>query len=250
MKRNVFILLMSLGCTLLSAQEDYTKSLEGIEWVKIESKADITVKTHDKNQLLIKVDEMVKTPDRAKGLKLVGEGGSANTDVGFYVVADGNNLIVKNLRKSEGAVLYLPATQKLSVTTIWQGDIEISGFTGEIEASAEINGSISIKDVTGPITADALNGEIEIVFSKVSQGSPISIYTTNGELDITIPSNTPADLTLSTINGEIYTNFDISLPDKNGLKAIATKKVRGAINNGGVPIQLKSTNGTIYLRKK
>lgn len=250
MKRKVLILLMTIGCTCLSAQEEYTRALEGIEWVKIESKADITVKTHEKNQLLINVDEMSKTPDKAKGLKLVGEAGSANTDVGFYVVADGNNLIVKNLRKSEGAVLYLPASQKLSVKTTWQGDIKISGFTSEIEASAEINGSVSIKDVTGPITADALNGEVQVVFSKVSQASPISIYTTNGELDITIPANTPADLTLSTINGEIYTNFDINLPDKNGLKAIATKKVRGVINNGGVPIQLKSTNGTIYLRKK
>ncbi|MBT8319483.1 MAG: DUF4097 domain-containing protein, partial [Gramella sp.] len=168
----------------------------------------------------------------------------------FYVDSEGNNLIVKNLRKSEGAVLYLPATQKLSVKTTWHGDIEISGFTSEIEASAEINGSLSIKDVSGPITADALNGQIEVVFNKVNQDSPISIYTTNGELDISIPANTPADLTLSTINGEIYTNFEISLPDKDGMKAIATKKVRGAINNGGVPIQLKSTNGTIYLRKK
>ncbi len=115
---------------------------------------------------------------------------------------------------------------------------------------AEINGSVRISDVTGPITAEALNGELEVSFDKVSQSSPISLYTTNGELDISIPANTPANLTLSTINGEIYTNFDLTLPDKNGLKPIATKKVRGSINNGGVDIQLKSTNGTIYLRKK
>ena len=251
MKRTTLILiaLISFGCSILNAQEKYTKSLEGIEWVKIESKADITIKTHSKNQLLINADKMSKTPERAKGLKLVGEAGAANTDVGFYVVTDGNNLIVKNLRKSEGAVLYLPATQKISVRTTWHGDIEITGFSNEIEATAEINGSVSITDVTGPITADALNGEVAIVFNKVSQASPISIYTTNGVLDISIPANTPADLTLSTINGEIYTNFDITVPDKNGLKAIATKKVRGKINQGGVPIQLKSTNGTIYLRK-
>lgn len=249
MKQAVFILLISISCAL-NAQEDYSKSLDGIEWVKIESKADLTINTHSKNELLINVGRMAKSPERAKGLKLVGSDGSDNTDVGFRVVTDGNNLIVKNLRKSEGAVIYLPANQKISVKTTWQGDIDISGFTSEIEATAEINGSIKIKDVSGPITADVLNGELEVVFDKVNQSSPISLYTTNGELDVTLPANTPANLVLSTINGNVYTNFDISIPDKDGMKAIATKKVRGAINNGGVDIQLKSTNGTIYLRKK
>jgi hypothetical protein len=242
--------LACLICATVNAQQDYTKSLEGITWVKIESKSDITVKTHSKNELLINADHVERRPDRAKGLKLVGESGSDNTDIGFYVVADGNNLIVKNLRKSEGAEIFLPATQKISVKTTWQGDIEITGFTGEIEASAEINGDIVITDVTGPVTADALNGKIEVYFTKVSQDSPISIYTTNGEQDITLPENTPADLTLGTVNGEIYTNFDLTLPVKEGLKTVVAKKVQGSINNGGVDIQLKSTNGTIYLRKK
>lgn len=250
MKRAVLFILLLIAATSLMAQEDYTKSLGGIEWVKIESKADITVRTHSTDQLLIKVGSKSRIPERAKGLKLVGEGGSDNTDVGFYVVEDGNNLIVKNLRKSEGAEIYLPKNQKISVKSTWQGDIDITGFTSEIEASAQLNGGISITDVTGPITADALNGGIEILFNNVSQDSPISIYTTNGEMDISLPENTPADFVLSTINGEIYTNFELSLPDKDGLKAIATKKVRGSINNGGVDIQLKSTNGNIYLRKK
>ncbi|MEX0290083.1 MAG: DUF4097 family beta strand repeat-containing protein [Flavobacteriaceae bacterium] len=250
MKLKAFTFIVFLCCAIISAQQDYTKSLDGIDWVKIESKADLTIKTHDKNQLQINVGEASRIPERAKGLKLVGADGNDNTDVGFYVVVDGNNLIVKNLRKSEGAEIFLPASQKIAVKTTWQGDIDIQGFTGEIEASAEINGSISIKDVSGPITADVLNGELEVVFSKVNQSSPISLYTTNGELDVSLPASTPANLTLSTINGEVYTNFDISLPDKDGMKAIAAKKVRGSINNGGVDIQLKSTNGTIYLRKK
>lgn len=249
MKLLKITVLSCLACFTANAQQDYTKSLEGIDWVKIESKSDITIRTHDKNQLLINVGNMEKTPERAKGLKLVGESGSDNTDIGFYVDTNGNNLIVKNLRKSEGAEIYLPKDQKIYVKTTWNGDIEIKGFSSEIEASAEINGSISITDVTGPITAEVLNGALEVTFSKVNQNSPISLYTTNGEMDITLPSDTPADLTLSTINGEIYTNFELSQPDIEGLKAIATKKVRGSINNGGVAIQLKSTNGTIYLRK-
>lgn len=250
MKRLVLILFTCLTYTSTIGQEDYTKSLDGIEWVKIESKSDVIVKTHSSNLLLIKSGKTYVIPEKAKGLKLVGEGGSDNTDVGFYVIKEGNDLIVRNLRKSGKAEISLPATQNISVNSNWNGDIEISGFKGEIEANANLNGGIAIKDVSGPITAYALNEDIEVSFTKINQSSPITISTTNGELDITLPGSTPADISLSSLNGEIYTNFDLSAPSKDGLKAISTQKVNGTINNGGVKIQLNSINGNIYLRKQ
>ncbi len=249
MKKLVFIVCACVAISSTHAQ-DFTKSLNGIQWVKIASKADIVIKTHSKNELLIKIGSMVKKPNRAKGLKLVGEAGSDNTDVGFHVVEDGSTLLVRNLRKSEGAEIYLPENQNISVVSNGNGDIKIYGFKGEVEASAQLNGGIFIKDVAGPVTADALNGSLDIIFTKVNQETPISLYTTNGALDVTIPSSTPANLSLSSINGEIYTNFDLKVPEKGGLKAVYAKKVRGAINSGGVNIQLKSTNGNIYLRKE
>jgi len=242
-------LLALLFCVAIHAQKDYKKSLEGIEWVKIESKADISVKTHNSKELLIKGISRLQVPKRAQGLKLVGEAGTDNTDAGFNVIKEGNTLIVRNLKKSERATVYLPASQNISVVTTWQGDIQIDGFTGEIEASARLNGSVRIQDVSGPLTANSLNGTIDVKFIKVNQSSPITIYSTNGALDISLPEKTPATISLSTINGEVYTNFDLKMPDKNGLRPVATKKVRGSINNGGVKIQLKTTNGNMYLRK-
>jgi len=242
--------LALLFCATANAQKDYTKSLDGIEWVKIESKANVTLKTHSGNQLLIKAGKSYGTSSRAKGLRLVGEGGTDNTEVGFYVIKEGNNLIVKNLRKSRSAEIYLPANQNISVKSTWNGNIKIYDFKGEIEANAQLNGSVRIEEISGPLTANALNGTIDVTFSKVYQGSPVTVYTTNGAVDITLPKDTPANLSLGSTNGEIYTNFDLSVPDKKGLRPISSKKVGGSINKGGVKIQLRSTNGNIYLRKK
>jgi len=241
------IALIGIG---MYAQKDYTKSLTGIEWVKIESKGDIEVKTHSSDQLLIKGGQSYKIPERAKGLRLVGESGSDNTDVGFYVIQEGNTLLVRNLRKSGNGEIFLPAKQNISVRTNWQGSIKITGFLGEIEATAELNGNVKIEKVSGPLTANSLNGDVEVEFTKVSQASPISIYSTNGALDIALPGDTPADLNLSSVNGSIYTDFDISMPEKDGLRAVSSKKVKGSINNGGVDLKLTTTNGNIYLRKK
>ncbi|WP_373519128.1 DUF4097 domain-containing protein [Pricia sp.] len=248
--KKLIILFIGL-CTLgIQAQSDYSEPLNGVDWVKIESNSEIILKTHDKDELLIKALDLKPVPDKARGLKLVGVGGEDNTEVGFNVVQTGNNLIVQHVRKSGGAEIYLPKSQNVSVTNSWDGDIHIEGFTGEVEANANLNGGLTLEKVSGPITAYSLNQDVRVVFDNVNQDSSIIISTTNGEIDVTLPEKTAADLELNSWNGDIYSNFDLSRPEKKGLKSIAGRKVEGSINGGGVDITLKSTNGNIYLRKK
>lgn len=250
MKKVVVIIITLFLAITLSAQEDYTKSLKGVAWVKIESKADIALKTHDKNELLIEVSSRHSVPEKAKGLKLMGAGGNDNTDVGFYVVQDGNTLIVKNLRKSDGAEIFLPKSQNVSVTSTWNGDIKIDGFSGEVEANANLNGGLNVMNISGALTAYSLNADVEIEFDSIDQNAPVIISTTNGSIDVTVPGSTGADISMSTWNGDIYSNFDLKRPEKDGMKSISSKNIKGSINGGGVNIKLKSTNGNIYLRKK
>ncbi len=246
----VCISFMMLGVQVLKAQSDFSKPLDGVEWVKIKTKSEIVLKTHDKNELLIRVSGKKATPERAKGLKLVGAAGTDNTDIGFKVVQSGSDLIVENLRKSQKAEILLPKSQNIRVTNSWSGTIYIDGFSGEVEANANLNGGLVMSNLSGPITAYALNQGISVVFDKVGQEAPIVMTTTNGEIDVTLPKETSADVELSSWNGDIYTNFDLQKPDKDGLKSISSKKFKGQLGKGGVAIKLKSTNGNIYLRKQ
>lgn len=250
MKKLTLLLCTFSIVASLQAQSDYSKSLNGIEWVKISSKSEIILKTHDKDEILIKAKGLKPLPSKAKGLKLVGVGGEDNTNVGFNVVQTGSNLIVESVRKSGGAEIYLPESQNVSATNSWNGDIYIEGFTGDVEANANLNGGLRLVNLSGPITAYALNESIRVEFDKINQDSPIVIRTTNGEIDVTLPASTPANLQLSSLNGDIYTDFDLKRPEKDGLKSYGSSKVNSEINGGGVGIKLKSTNGNIYLRKK
>lgn len=250
MKTTVTTVLILLITSLSWAQTDFSKSLNGITWVKISSKSSITLKVHDKNEIVIKGTHSGQAAEKAKGLKLVGAGGTANTNVGFSVVEEGNNLIVTNLRKNEAAEIYLPKDQKIAVTTTWNGGLSIAGFTNEVEANCKLNGSIKIENIKGPLTASTLNGEITVVFDGISQKLPSTLTTTNGAIDVTLASNTKANITMSSWNGEMYSNFDIKSKTKDGLKQMSSRKTSGTLNGGGVNINLKSTNGNIYLRKK
>ena len=111
--------------------------------------------------------------------------------------------------------------------------------------------SISLQDVTGPITAHSSTGAIEVDFSSVNQSSPITLNSSTGVVDVSLPANTKANLELSSTMGTIYTDFDLQKPAKDGMKVVgSTRKIESKLNSGGVKIVMRSSTGNIYLRKK
>ncbi|WP_156950093.1 DUF4097 family beta strand repeat-containing protein [Maribacter antarcticus] len=250
MKKITSILFTCLLTWTIQSQSDYSTSLAGIEWVKIESKSSVSIKTHDKKEIRIVLNDPKPIPEKAKGLRLYGDAGEDNTTVGFNVTTSGNNLIVKHVRKSGEAIIFLPKSQNISVTNSWGGTTEITGFSGEVEANSNLNGALVLSNLTGAVTAYSLNHGIQVNFTEINQNSPIDIRTTNGEINVTLPEKTSANIVLSSWNGDIYSNFDIKTKEKDGLKSFSDRDINGIINGGGVNIKLKSTNGTIYLRKE
>jgi predicted membrane protein len=250
MKNIARILFACLLTWTVQSQSDYSKSLDGIEWVKIESKSSVSLKTHNKKEIRIVINDLKPIPEKAKGLQLLGDAGEDNTAVGFNVSTSGNNLIVKNVRRSGEAVIFLPKSQNISVTNSWGGTTEIAGFSGEVEANSNLNGALVLSNLTGAVTAYSLNHGIQVNFTEINQNSPIDIRTTNGDIDVTIPEKAAANIALSSWNGDVYSNFDIKQKEKDGLKSFSDHDIKGIINGGGVNIKLKSTNGTIYLRKE
>ncbi|MDY8135231.1 DUF4097 family beta strand repeat-containing protein [Aquimarina sp. 2201CG5-10] len=244
------VLLLTIGS--LKAQEDYVQSLQGVKKVKVHSESGVEIKAHDKNEVLI-VGGNRKMPEKARGLKAVYAGGSDNTGFGVYAFKEGETLILKNLKNMHSKTLqvFLPKNVNISIERSNLGSIEISGFSSEIEATTNV-GNITFRDVTGPIVAKTATGEINVVFNKVSQSSPISLISATGAIDVSLPSNTPANLELKTTMGEIFTDFDIKFPkEDNNMKILVGKRtIATELNNGGVEISLRSSTGNIYLRKQ
>jgi hypothetical protein len=261
------IILLFLFCSsVVFAQETYKKSLSGIKKVRIESGTKITIVAGSSSEMILSEETQKKdsgrywrenrkdkTNDRKKGLRPIYPGGEDNTDgFGFSVTTENGVMIVKDLKshfQRSDIKITLPKSMHIDVDSGNLGSITVEGFTSEVEATTNV-GEINLKDVTGPITAHSSTGTVTVVFSKVNQSAPITISSATGEIDVALPSNTPADLTVKT-NGTLYTNFDLKAPPKKGLpKRGGASNIEKALNGGGVNIKLQSAMGNIYLRKK
>jgi hypothetical protein len=241
--------------------------------VKIEAASEnITIIGHDKNEILIEAVLQQKgqekpdkpqrpdrpTSDRAQGLKPMTASGTDNTGLGLTIEKSENQFIVQNIAGhavSGKFVFYIPNKVKLSINEIkpWsRSSYNLSGLSGELNINA-LNSGFVIKDISGPVVLQSTNGNIEVSFSRLVSDKPNSLTAVNGFVDITLPSNSKADIKINAVNGEAFTDFDIkSEPNKDAVPVFPNFNIfnlNGTINGGGVPFTVSAVNGNVYIRK-
>jgi hypothetical protein len=88
-----------------------------------------------------------------------------------------------------------------------------------------------------------INGNILVAGNNISA---IKIRTVSGFIDIVVPTETKADINLGTISGTIYSNHEFALgPKRHSIYPRISEK----LNGGGLPIDLETISGNIYVRK-
>lgn len=219
--------------------------------------SEIKIVGSQSSEIVIDAKGLEATPSRAKGLKpLYGNGCLDNTGAGVSANESGGILTICGASKgSEDAsyVFNLPKGISISIdynSPFAHEDIEIKDMEGEVEVST-LTGDVKCSNVTGPLVLNSISGNIEVTVSKLNQNSPTSISLISGDLDITLPANSPANLEMNALTGGVYTDFEIKAEPKGGnLPRVGGSSINTKLNGGGVELNLNCTSGNIYLRKK
>lgn len=278
--KTIKIIALIFLCTITAkAQEDFKYSLSGIKKVSIYTNTSVKLIVGSSKDLIIGKykdckdcgedhdehhgqgdgdydDNHIpkKSIDKSKGLKAIYAGGEDNTGFGIQIEKEGDVLKIRDLKsfmQRHGFAISLPKDIDISLNCGSMGNAKVIGFSSDIEVRTDI-GHIDLIDVTGPITANSSVGSIQVVFVSVNQNAPITIMSSTGDIDVSLPQNTKADLVLKSNMGTVYTNFDLKVPPrKDGMRVIGSNRsIVSKLNDGGVNIRLSSDIGNVYLRKK
>ena len=143
------------------------------------------------------------------------------------------------------------------------GNVTLKDIVGDIDAETS-SGKIDAENVEGIITARASSGNIKILEAqggvkavRTSSGeirveleeiyeelSEMSFQSTSGDIDLSIPSDTAADIDISTTSGRITTDFALTVEG-----TMERNELRGTIGGGGILIKLRATSGDVTLGK-
>lgn len=217
--------------------------------------ADLVIEGSSTGELLIETDSYEGIPEKAKGLRPLSATGPENTGIGLNVTTSGGAITVSAAsgNANDGTYIFrVPKNLKVraDLKSFQGGDLVIRNMTNEVEVKS-MNGDLRFEDVTGPIVANSLSSDIEVVFSEVSQASPTSISSTSGDIDVTLPATTKGSFKMGSISGEIYTDLDFKFENDTDLKRIGGgMSANATLNGGGVEVSLKCISGDVYIRKK
>lgn len=141
----------------------------------------------------------------------------------------------ENCSKTNSSTLFVSTG-----STAW----ELSNFKGEVEISSLYN-SINLKDVSGPVIANTIGGNIKVVFDKVIPTKLYSLISNNGYIDIELP--TSANLNIDAIGNRVLSDIDFKVLYEN--ISNGTKTMELQLNSGGTKMGLDAASGSIYIRK-
>lgn len=154
--------------------------------------------------------------------------------------------------------IQVPVKTRLRLSTV-QGDVTVEAVDGVIEVNS-LSGDIELLNVSGAMVANSVAGDVTAVLMRADANAPMAFTTLNGEVDVTLPLATKANVKLRTLSGDMFTDFDIP-PAASGAPVRGTRQkdgrlrfdiertAGGALNGGGPEIELRSFTGEIYLRR-
>jgi DUF4097 and DUF4098 domain-containing protein YvlB len=140
--------------------------------------------------------------------------------------------------------LTVPRNARLSSIELVNGDLDVEGAAGEINASS-VNGHVTALNLKGEARLATVNGKLEATFERIDESKPVSLGSVNGSIVLTIPSDANVIIKAGTVSGAITNDF--GLPVRRG--DYVGRELYGQIGRGGARIKLGNVNGGINIRR-
>jgi hypothetical protein len=139
--------------------------------------------------------------------------------------------------------VFVPRRSDLSLKGS-NGSLSVSDVAGNIELNTS-NGSVNLRNVAGNVRGGTVNGSINVELEGSSwQGEGLDLHTTNGSVRLILPDGYNAHFAGRTVNGGMNFDFPVTVVGK------IERNINTNLGNGGAPIRVQTTNGSVSLKRK
>lgn len=267
----ILILTLFLCAFTINAQERETHTIPlsnpnssgKLVWNVIDGS--ITVNGYDGNEVIVTAIGRTKSSSYKKS-KYKDDRSSKNgmkridNNSLSYRVEEINNTVYIKYSPGRSVIDFevkVPKNFSVDLKTVNKGKIIVDNVDGTHETS-NTNGPITMTKVGGSVIADALNKDVIIGFKKIDSDATMMFSSLNGDIDISFPKDLKANVMAQSDNGNVYTDFEITLDkskkniktsNKSGVYQVKREKgISGSINGGGAEITFRTLNGDILIR--
>lgn len=219
----------------------------------------ITVKGYEGKEVVVEARARNQESERPSG----GPKRLNISTTGLTVEEENNEVRVstESWARTIDVTITVPVHTSLKLRAVNDGDIVVTGVEGELDVD-DVNGSVTLNNISGSAVAHALNGKLLATFVHVNPQKPMAFSSLNGDIDVTLPADVKANVSIRSDRGDVFSDFDVQLQasapqqvvedgrGKGGKYRVKIDKtVHGTINGGGPEYQFTNFQGQIYIRR-
>ena len=121
------------------------------------------------------------------------------------------------------------------------GSLTVSQVSGEINGEL-VNGKTDIRDLSGRLNISAVNGTITANYKSLDNVKEIRLKSVNGSINLGLPASPNAEVSVSTVNGGITTDYPLQVKGK-----FMGHHLDGTLGSGGTQIEISNVNGSVRI---
>ena len=203
----------------------------------------VAIKGWDENKVLVRYRVQTAAPTKAEadqlanqvrvdtsGLRIHAEGPEEQNDYQWFVSYE----------------VFVPRRSDLSLEA-HNGGISIADVSGKIDFSTT-NGGVTLRRVGGAVRGTTTNGGAHVELTGTRwDGEGLSVRTTNGGVDLSVPENYSAHLETGTVNGRVSFDFpvNVALTERGRMP----RDVNVDLGSGGPTVRVITTNGGVRVSR-
>lgn len=258
MKNRIALIVVSLALIFVFIGFSQAKSVADEKTFKVKpggtlyvesDSGSVSVESHDKDtvEVLVKrkgndLDAFTVTYEQnGNDIKIEGDKdrGLFNNSVSIKFIIKVPSKYNVDLNTGGGSIELSDLNGKVDVHTSG-GSISLGRIQGDVQAKTS-GGSIRVEEVAGNIDAHTSGGSIKAYISK-QPTEDCRLKTSGGSVTAYLLPSIKVDLSASTSGGRVRSDFEVS-------GSVSKTKVKGTINGGGPDLVLRTSGGSVSVKK-
>lgn len=147
-----------------------------------------------------------------------------------------------NSRASMDLEIRIPADVRIAANSV-SGDVSVIGARGDVRANS-VSGDIRLERLRATsVSAHTVSGQVMAHIEELSGRGELSFRSVSGDVTIELPRNVDADVSMTTVSGEMQSDFQLTIGGR-----MSRRKIEARIGQGGRELDVTTVSGDVRLK--
>jgi len=136
----------------------------------------------------------------------------------------------------------LPSNVEIDASSV-SGNVDVVGAQGNVKAGS-VSGDIRLERLrAASVEARSVSGQIDAAIESLDGSGPLSFKTVSGDVKLALPRGLDADLSMSSVSGQLDSDFQLTLGGRT-----SRRRIEARIGRGGRDLDVTTVSGDVRLR--